>query len=122
MYHEVEAGKSLFVYEPKRNYRSVHYIINCQGVYSEIQVRTLSDELWGEIEHDFVYKQDISSIKDKLSDAATLLRSILSVGDAVSMYMKERINGREDVAKRYWRLCRNKIDDVNEMLKNSRKE
>lgn len=119
MYKEVEkeAGKSLFVYKPKRNYRSVHYIVNYQGIYCEIQVRTLSDELWGEIEHDFVYKQEISSTKDKLSDASALLRFILSAGDAVSMYMKEQVNGREDAAKQYWQYCRNKIDEASKMVK-----
>lgn len=119
MYLEVErkAGKSLFTYKPTENYRSVHYIINCQGVYCEVQVRTLSDELWGEIEHDFVYKQEISTTKDKLSEAATLLRIILSASDDVSMYMKEQVKGHEDVAKQYWKLCRNKISEASELLK-----
>lgn len=119
MYLEVErkAGKSLFTYKPTENYRSVHYIINCQGVYCEVQVRTLSDELWGEIEHDFVYKREISTTKDKLSEAATLLRIILSASDDVSMYMKEQVKGHEDVAKQYWKLCRNKISEASELLK-----
>lgn len=119
MYLEVErkAGKSLYTYKPTENYRSVHYIINCQGVYCEVQVRTLSDELWGEIEHDFVYKQEISTTKDKLSEAATLLRIILSASDDVSMYMKEQVKGHEDVAKQYWKLCRNKISEASELLK-----
>jgi ppGpp synthetase/RelA/SpoT-type nucleotidyltranferase len=36
-------------------YRSVHYIIKYQGVYIEIQVRTLFEEGWGEIDHAIVY-------------------------------------------------------------------
>ena len=36
-------------------YRSVHYIIKYKGVYIEIQVRTLFEEGWGEIDHHIVY-------------------------------------------------------------------
>lgn len=36
-------------------YRSVHYIIKYKGVYLEIQVRTLFEEGWGEIDHSVVY-------------------------------------------------------------------
>lgn len=36
-------------------YRSAHYIIKYQGVYLEIQVRTLFEEGWGEVDHAIVY-------------------------------------------------------------------
>ena len=36
-------------------YRSVHYTIKYEGVYLEIQVRTLFEEGWGEIDHSIVY-------------------------------------------------------------------
>lgn len=36
-------------------YRSVHYIIKYMGAYLEIQVRTLFEEGWGEIDHEIVY-------------------------------------------------------------------
>lgn len=39
----------------KKIYRSVHYIIKYHGVYLEIQVRTLFEEGWGEIDHYMVY-------------------------------------------------------------------
>lgn len=38
-----------------KDYRSVHYIIKYRGVYLEIQVRTLFEEGWGEINHELVY-------------------------------------------------------------------
>lgn len=38
-----------------RDYRSVHYIIKYKGIYLEIQVRTLFEEGWGEIDHTIVY-------------------------------------------------------------------
>lgn len=36
-------------------YRSVHYIIKYKGIYLEIQVRTLFEEGWGEIDHRLVF-------------------------------------------------------------------
>lgn len=36
-------------------YRSIHYIIKYKGVYLEIQVRTLFEEGWGEVDHAVVY-------------------------------------------------------------------
>lgn len=36
-------------------YRSVHYIIKYGGVYLEVQVRTLFEEGWGEVDHAVVY-------------------------------------------------------------------
>lgn len=60
----VRAGDSTEYYEnvlppdaikSKKIYRSVHYIIKYHGVYIEIQVRTLFEEGWGEIDHYMVY-------------------------------------------------------------------
>lgn len=37
-------------------YNSIHYIINYNGIYVELQVRTILDEAWGECTHDVTYK------------------------------------------------------------------
>lgn len=39
-------------------YRSIHYTVSYQGVYIEIQVRTIYDEAWSDCDHNYVYKQD----------------------------------------------------------------
>ena len=39
-----------------QGYRSLHYLINMNGKYVELQVRTLFDEAWAECNHDLVYK------------------------------------------------------------------
>lgn len=41
--------------ESNKIYRSIHYILKYQGVYIEIQIRTLFEEGWGEIDHHIVY-------------------------------------------------------------------
>lgn len=60
----IRAGDSRHIYEnilppdciySDKIYRSVHYIIKYHGVYLEIQVRTLFEEGWGEVEHELIY-------------------------------------------------------------------
>ena len=60
----IRTGDSREIYEKllepdaiksQKIYRSVHYIIKYHGVYIEIQVRTLFEEGWGEIDHNMVY-------------------------------------------------------------------
>ncbi len=41
--------------EDDKIYRSVHYIIKYKGIYIEIQVRTLFEEGWGEVDHSIMY-------------------------------------------------------------------
>lgn len=60
----IRTGDSKTIYEKllqpdaiksKKIYRSAHYIIKYHGVYIEIQVRTLFEEGWGEVDHYMVY-------------------------------------------------------------------
>lgn len=60
----IRAGDARDIYEnilppdaikSQKIYRSIHYIIKYSGVYIEIQVRTLFEEGWGEIDHHIVY-------------------------------------------------------------------
>lgn len=44
--------------ESKEGYNSFHYIVNYEGCYVEIQVRTILDEAWCECTHDVIYKGD----------------------------------------------------------------
>jgi ppGpp synthetase/RelA/SpoT-type nucleotidyltranferase len=51
-------------YNP-RMYSSVHYVVqpnNKAKVTIEIQVRTLSEEIWGEVDHKFNYPQALDSV------------------------------------------------------------
>ena len=44
-----------FKIERDRYYRSLHYIVRYKEYYVEIQVRTLFEEAWGEVDHDVLY-------------------------------------------------------------------
>jgi ppGpp synthetase/RelA/SpoT-type nucleotidyltranferase len=55
--------KGIVIKEKKVGYRSIHYdlVVSVDGEehYAELQVRTLFEEAWGEIDHDIRYPYDI---------------------------------------------------------------
>lgn len=71
-------------------YTSVHYVIkpynnNSQSVCCEIQVRTLFEEIWGEIDHTINYPHATESIacKEQLKVLAKLISSGTRLGDSI---------------------------------------
>ena len=71
----------------KKIYRSVHYIVKYHGVYIEIQVRTLFEEGWGEIDHHIVYPyyQDDMLFQQYTS----LLNRLTGLADEMSSFFCE---------------------------------
>ncbi len=65
-------------------YRSIHYIIKYKGVYIEIQVRTLFEEGWGEVDHAVVYPyyQDDKILKEYTE----LLNRLAGLADEMSSF------------------------------------
>ena len=65
-------------------YRSVHYIIKYKGIYLEIQVRTLFEEGWGEVDHAIVYPyyQDDKVLKEYTE----LLNRLTGLADEMSSF------------------------------------
>lgn len=70
-------------------YSSIHYIINLNGTYIELQVRTIFDEAWSECDHDFVYKLNASPKKLVLSRCSKMLSDITGVADNLSTFMRD---------------------------------
>lgn len=69
-----------------KTYRSIHYIIKYQGVYIEIQVRTLFEEGWGEVDHAVVYPyhQDDPVLKEYTG----LLNRLTGLADEMGSFFK----------------------------------
>lgn len=72
--------------ERDRYYRSLHYIIRYEEYYIELQVRTLFEEAWGEVDHDVLYKDN-----PYLVDFSKLINRISGAGDAMSSYFKLKL-------------------------------
>lgn len=89
-------------------YRSVHYIIKYRGVYLEIQVRTLFEEGWGEIDHAVVYPEykddkvmkEYTELLNRLSGLADEMGDFFNRLKALEIKVLEHIPPEEDgVAK-----------------------
>ena len=72
-----------------RYYRSLHYIVRYEEYYIEIQVRTLFEEAWGEVDHDVLYPYH----KDNpvLVHFSTLINRAAGMSDEMSAYFKEEL-------------------------------
>ena len=68
-------------------YRSVHYIIRLKEYYIELQVRSLYEEAWGEVDHDILYP--LHKDNSRLVKFSQILNRIAGVGDELSDYFKE---------------------------------
>ena len=74
--------------EKDRYYRSLHYIVRFEEYYVEIQVRTLFEEAWGEVDHDVLYPY----YKDDpvLVDYSKLINRAAGMCDEMSAYLKDK--------------------------------
>lgn len=77
-------------------YSSIHYIINANGTYIELQVRTIYDEAWSECDHDFVYKLNASQKKLVLQRCSKMLSDVTGVADTLSTFIKDYYNDQID--------------------------
>ncbi|MDF2922950.1 MAG: ywaC [Paenibacillaceae bacterium] len=85
----IERSDKSELLEDKLGYLSIHYLVNLKnnrndlleysrfnGLVAEIQVRTILQHAWAEIEHDIQYKSEVAitkSIKRRFTDLAGLL-------------------------------------------------
>ena len=74
--------KNIIEHDFGDKYRSIHYIIKFGKFYAEIQVRTVFQEGWSEIDHDnrYPYLQDVRS----LNVFSRVFSSITAVADEMS--------------------------------------
>lgn len=97
-YQSVKQGNYSLV-ESKEGYNSVHYIINKDGKYIEIQVRTIYDEAWSECTHDIVYKSSSKgfSKKRELEYISKCLAQQTIAAENMVNYMYEMVNGSNTI-------------------------
>ena len=70
----------------RKHYRAVHFILKYQGVYMEIQIRTLFEEGWGEIDHHILYPYKKSD--PMLTEFSELLNRLSGMGDEMASFFK----------------------------------
>lgn len=71
-------------------YRSVHYVIRTDnGLGIEIQVRTLYEEAWGEIDHKLRYPYDLQN--EMLKNYIDIMNRLTGVGDEMGTFINNYI-------------------------------
>lgn len=73
-------------------YRAVHYIIKYKGIYLEIQLRTLFEESWSEIDHAIAYPYYIDDAI--LCEYTELLNRLAGLADEMGGFF-QRLKGLE---------------------------
>lgn len=84
------------LYESKEGYNSYHYIINYQGCYVELQVRTILDEAWCECTHDIIYKGNPNKTLKLLAKSMT---EQVKAAEVITQIIYESINDVEEKKK-----------------------
>ena len=78
----------------KNGYRSVHYVVKEKDYCVEIQVRTLAEEVWGEIDHNVRYPYKIDS--PILGQYMSLMAALSSSIDNMASFLCAHINRFDD--------------------------
>lgn len=80
-------GYDIKVLDSKDLYRSVHYIGRHDGVFFEVQVRSIFEESWLEFSHSILYPYDVDNEKKKAY--VRILRDATSAADGLITFYDE---------------------------------
>lgn len=68
-------------------YRSVHYTIKYRGIYLEIQLRTLFEESWGEIDHKIAYPYYRHN--ENLNEFSAMINRLSGLADEMGSFFRK---------------------------------
>ena len=97
----VREGDDTRLYEDKveirkeKPYRSVHYVIQSdKGVAIEIQVRTLYEEAWSEIDHKLRYPYNLTN--EMLANYINIMNRLTGMGDEMGTFIHSYIKNFQE--------------------------
>lgn len=97
----VREGDDTHLYENKveirkeKPYRSVHYVIQSDiGLAIEIQVRTLYEEAWSEIDHKLRYPYNLTN--EMLANYINIMNRLTGVGDEMGTFIHSYIKNFQE--------------------------
>lgn len=102
----------------KMNYRSIHYTLSFQGVYVEIQVRTIYDEAWSDCDHNYVYKKDDNKSHAALQQMSGILAKLTNLSNDIGEQMKEIFDSEAmvDDHKNGWKTSKEVIGQIDKAI------
>lgn len=83
----------LEIHQHKKGYRSIHYTISYCNTYIELQVRTIYDEAWSDVDHRYVYKQEANPSSEALSHLSSMLCQLTNLSNDVGEQMRAVFDG-----------------------------
>lgn len=87
-----QIGKDIFDFKKSDvGYNSIHYIINIDNKYIEIQMRTILDEAWSECTHDIVYKDTNKTQRAELSYLSECLAQQTIAAETITNLIYEKV-------------------------------
>lgn len=97
----VREGDDIHLYENRieirkeKPYRSVHYVIQSdKGLAIEIQVRTLYEEAWSEIDHKLRYPYNLTN--EMLANYINIMNRLTGVGDEMGTFIHRYIKNFQE--------------------------
>lgn len=88
-----QIGRDIFDFVlSNEGYNSIHYLINVDGKYIEIQLRTILDEAWGECTHDIVYKGANDLQMPELQYLSQCLAQQTIAAESITNLIYEKVN------------------------------
>lgn len=75
-------------------YRSIHYSVFYQKYCFEIQVRSIYDEAWGEIDHNLIYPYYLND--EEMVDYSKMLNRLAGISNEMAVYFKNVIFPQKD--------------------------
>lgn len=88
-----QIGKDIFdFHQSDEGYNSIHYLINIDGKYIEIQMRTILDEAWSECTHDIVYKSTNKAQIAELEYLSRCLSQQTIAAETITNLIYEKVN------------------------------
>lgn len=73
----------------KKGYRSIHYTISFMNTYIELQVRTIYDEAWSDVDHRYVYKQEANPSNEALKELSYMLCQLTNLSNDIGEQMRD---------------------------------
>jgi putative GTP pyrophosphokinase len=110
------------VKEHGANYRSVHYLVKCQPnkklVIAEIQVRTIFEEGWSEIDHQLRYPHDVDN--PILAEYLAVFNRVAGNADEMGSfirYLKGELDKREAAYEAFQAELKQHDEEKKQMIK-----
>ncbi|MDE7351834.1 MAG: hypothetical protein K2O06_02100 [Acetatifactor sp.] len=102
----------------KMNYRSIHYTLSFQGIYIEIQVRTIYDEAWSDCDHNYVYKKDENKSHTALQQLSGILSKLTNLSNDIGEQMKDIYDTESviDSCQNGWNTSKEVVTQVNNAI------